>query len=185
MNSKFFKKWQPNRVDVIVAFLSAMACLLGLFGLPAWAAFIGWAWYIALNIKGLQMRTVMTTAIASALLAFFAIIVTDALAIYLPTQLSGMIAVFIAILGLMIWLKGKGRSSLVGFNSFSCIFAGYYLGGFPAQEGYVFNLLAAFVSITGCNIIGLLVGWLNACWCQAAPSTKQEIEAKNTSEAMD
>ena len=51
------------------------------------------------------------------------------------------------------------KHSLVGFNSFSCIFAGYYLGAFPAQPDYLANIVVAFVYITGANILGLFVGW--------------------------
>lgn len=78
----------------------------------------------------------------------------------MPGLQASMLAVFLMIMALMVALKlPYVKHSLVGFNSFSCIFAGYYLGAFPAQPEYMVNLAVAFVYITGANILGLFVGW--------------------------
>ena len=127
-----------DKNDIVVAGLSALACLFALLKLPVWAVFIGWVWYLSLGSKPSIIRPVARTAV-----------------------LSGGLAVFVTILGVMILLKNPANAAMVSFNAFSCIFAGYYLGAFPVQENYWLNLLTAFACITGSNILGLFVAWLH------------------------
>jgi len=172
------KTLKVNAADVIIAGLSALAGLGALLQLPVWAIFIGWAWYIALGNKKRAIREGGATAIMAAVLALSAIALTDALQQFMMPLAASMTAVFVAILLLMIFLKLPAfTSSLVAFNSFSCIFAGYYLQAFPVQESYLMSLLMAFVWITGANVLGLLLGHINAtliAWVQGAWKSSPE-----------
>jgi len=149
-----------NQTDFVVAGVSALACLGTLAGMPVWALFIGWAWYLAIGANKTAIKEGSVTCVAAAIMALTAVVLTDAFASFLPALSASMLAVFLMILVLMIALKLPYiKHSLVGFNSFSCIFAGYYLGAFPAQPDYLANIAVAFVYITGANILGLFVGW--------------------------
>ncbi|SEH23761.1 DUF1097 domain-containing protein [Selenomonas sp. KH1T6] len=149
-----------NQTDFVVAGVSALACLGTLAGMPVWALFIGWAWYLAIGANKTAIREGSVTCVAAAVLALTAVVLTDAFAVFMPGMQASMLAVFLMIMALMVALKLPCiKHSLVGFNSFSCIFAGYYLGAFPAQSDYILNLVVAFVYITGANILGLFVGW--------------------------
>jgi hypothetical protein len=150
-----------DKNDIVVAELSALACLFALLKLPVWAVFIGWVWYLSLGSKPSIIRPVARTAVLSGGLAILAIILTDALSGLLTPMGANMAAVFVTILGVMILLKNPANAAMVSFNAFSCIFAGYYLGAFPVQENYWLNLLTAFACITGSNILGLFVAWLH------------------------
>jgi len=150
-----------NQTDVVVAAVSAVACLGALLELPVWAVFIGWAWYLAIGANGRAIREGAVTAAASGIMALMAIVLTDVFAGGMTGLLANMLAVFIMILVLMVSLKFSCiKHSLVGFNTFSCVFAGYYLSAFPVQSDYWLNLGYAFVYICGSNIMGLAVGWL-------------------------
>ena len=150
-----------DKNDIVVAGLSALACLFALLKLPVWAVFIGWVWYLSLGSKPSIIRPVARTAVLSGGLAILAIILTDALSGLLTPMGANMAAVFVTILGVMILLKNPANAAMVSFNAFSCIFAGYYLGAFPVQENYWLNQLTAFACITGSNILGLFVAWLH------------------------
>ena len=149
-----------NQTDFVVAGVSALACLGTLAGMPVWALFIGWAWYLAIGANKTAIREGSVTCVVAAVLALTAVALTDAFASLMPGLQASMLAVFLMIMVLMVALKLPYiKHSLVGFNSFSCIFAGYYLGAFPAQPEYMANLAVAFFYITGANILGLFVGW--------------------------
>ncbi len=149
-----------NQTDFVVAGVSALACLGTLAGMPVWALFIGWAWYLAIGANKTAIREGSVTCVVAAVLALTAVALTDAFASLMPGLQASMLAVFLMIMVLMVALKLPYiKHSLVGFNSFSCIFAGYYLGAFPAQPDYMANLAVAFIYITGANILGLFVGW--------------------------
>ena len=149
-----------NQTDFVVAGVSALACLGTLAGMPGWALFIGWAWYLAIGANKTAIREGSVTCVVAAVLALTAVALTDAFASLMPGLQASMLAVFLMIMALMVALKLPYiKHSLVGFNSFSCIFAGYYLGAFPAQPDYMANLAVAFIYITGANILGLFVGW--------------------------
>ena len=176
------KTLKVNAADVIIAGLSALAGLGALLQLPVWAIFIGWAWYIALGSKKSAIREAGITAVMAAVLALSAIALTDALQPFMQPLTASMAAVFVAILLLMIFMKlPVFTSSLVAFNSFSCIFAGYYLQAFPVQESYLLSLLTAFVWITGANVLGLVLGYVNAsliAWVQGAWKSSPETASE-------
>lgn len=149
-----------NQTDLVVAGVSALACLGTIAGMPVWAMFIGWAWYLAIGANKKAIKEGSITCTSAAILALTAVALTDVLSASMPDIYASMISVFLTILALMILLKLPWiKHSLVGFNSFSCIFAGYYLGAFPIQQDYLINIFLAFIYITGSNILGLLVGW--------------------------
>lgn len=175
-----------NKNDIVVAGLSALACLFALLKLPVWAVFIGWVWYLSLGSRPAIIRPVARTALLSGGLAIVAIVLTDALAGLLTPMGANMAAVFVTILGVMVLLKNPANAAMVAFNAFSCIFAGYYLGAFPVQESYWLNLLVAFACITGSNILGLFVAWLHleltAAWTRHGQQTAAQ-ESRSLSEA--
>ena len=155
-----------NQTDIVVAVVSAAACAGALLQLPVWAVFIGGAWYLAIGANGRAIKEGTVTAAAAGLMALTAVVLTDILSAFMPALAANMSAVFVMILVLMISLKLSFiNHSLVGFNTFSCVFAGYYLGAFPIQTDYWLNLGYAFVYICGSNILGLVVGWLAQKMC--------------------
>ncbi len=176
------KNLRVDSADIIIAGLSALAGLGALLQLPVWAIFIGWAWYIALGARKRVIWDAGITAVMAAGLALSAVVATDVLQNVMAPVPASMTAVFFAILLLMVLMKlPLFTSSLVAFNSFSCIFAGYYLQAFPVQESYPASLLTAFLWITGANVLGLLLGHVNAtliAWVQrswkSSPDTVSE-----------
>lgn len=149
-----------NQTDLVVAGVSALACLGTMAGMPVWAMFIGWAWYLAIGANKKAIKEGSITCISAAVLALTAVCLTDLLSTSMSAIYASMVSVFLTILALMILLKLPWiKHSLVGFNSFSCIFAGYYLGAFPIQQDYLINMFLAFIYITGSNLLGLWVGW--------------------------
>ena len=157
-----------NSDDFIMATASALTCLFLLVDMPVWAVFIGWTWYLSIgaNVQAIKDGTV--TCILGGWLALSAIACTDALSPYLPWLLPNMVGVFPNILALILSFKIKGIQPLVGFNAFSCIYAGYYLNAFPVQADYWLNILFAFLYINGANIIGLFEGWFVQKVCRLA-----------------
>lgn len=163
-----------NQTDVVVAAVSAVACLGALLELPVWAVFIGWAWYLAIGANGKAIKEGAVTAVASGIMALTAVVLTDVISGFMTGLAANMLAVFIMILVLMVSLKlSYIKHSLVGFNTFSCVFAGYYLGAFPVQSDYWLNIVYAFVYICGSNILGLAVGWLAQKLCNVSLRRKE------------
>ena len=155
-----------NQTDIVVAAVSAAACAGVLLELPVWAVFIGWAWYLAIGANGKAIKEGAVTTVAAGLMALTAVVLTDVFSAFMTGLAANMIAVFVMILVLMVSLKLSFiNHSLVGFNTFSCVFAGYYLGAFPVQADYWLNLGYAFIYICGSNILGLIVGWLAQKLC--------------------
>ena len=148
--------------DIVVSVLSALACLGAVLHLPVWSLFIGWAWYLALGSKKEVICEAGLTCILSALLALSAVVLSDVFQPFCGSLGASMLSVLLIIFLLMMLLKHpQVKHPLVAFNSFSCIFAGYYLQAFPVQPEYFWNLFYVFVWITGTNILGLFVGWLS------------------------
>lgn len=155
-----------NQTDVVVATVSAAACAGVLLRLPVWAIFIGWAWYLAIGANSKAIKEGSITTVAAGIMAIIAVVLTDVFSEFMPGLAANMVAVFLMILALMVSLKLSFiNHSLVGFNTFSCVFAGYYLGAFPVQPDYWLNLGYAFAYICGSNIFGLVVGWLAQKLC--------------------
>lgn len=149
-----------NKLDLSVAILAGVSCLVTLVGFPVWALFIGWAWYFALASGSAPFKAAIPPMFAGSLLAVAAIVVIDLLAPGLGVLLSMIISVVITVFLLMLTLKLPGfGASLVSFNAYSCMFAGYYAGSFPAQGSYFAGFIVAIVWITGANFLGLVFGW--------------------------
>ncbi|MDR3295217.1 MAG: DUF1097 domain-containing protein [Clostridiales Family XIII bacterium] len=151
-----------NGLDVSVAVLAGVSCLGSLFGLPIWALFIGWAWYFAIVASGAVFKTAFPPMIAGSVLAVVAIVLIDQFAAVMPALPAMMLAVLISVFCLMLTVKIPGFGySLVSFNAYSCMFAGYYAGNFPADlaaGSYWGGLGLAILWITGANFIGLIFG---------------------------
>lgn len=150
-------------LDVSVGLLAGVSCFGFLIGLPIWALFIGWAWYFALVSTGVVFKTAVPPMITGSLMAVLAIILIDLFAKGMPFLPAMIIAVTITVFCLMLTLKVPALSySLVSFNAYSCMFAGYYASNFPAdmaQGNYAMGFVLAILWITGANFIGLLFGW--------------------------
>lgn len=147
-------------LDVSVGLLAGVSCFGFIIGLPIWALFIGWAWYFALVASGAVFKTAVPPMITGSLMAVLAIILIDQFAKVMPFLPAMIIAVTITVFCLMLTLKIPALSySLVSFNGYSCMFAGYYAGNFPPQDSYAMGFVYAVLWITGANFIGLLFGW--------------------------
>lgn len=160
-HQKAGKSMKIEKLDVSVAILAGASCLVSVVGLPVWALFIGWAWYFALVASKTPFKSAIPPLIAGSVLAVAAIAGIDKLmAVGLGLLPAMIIAVIISVFLLMMTLKIPAFSaSLVSFNAYSCMFAGYYAGSFPAQEDYFMGFCMAFLWITGANFLGLIFGW--------------------------
>jgi hypothetical protein len=150
-----------EKLDLSVPLLAGVSCLVTTVGLPVWALFIGWAWFFALSASKAPFTQAIPPLLAGSVLAMAAIAVIDRL---LAAGLGLLPAMIIAVIGsvflLMMTLKIPGfGASLVSFNAYSCMFAGYYAGNFPTQENYFLNFCTAFLWIAGANFLGLIFGW--------------------------
>jgi len=151
-----------NSLDISVAVLAAVSCLGVLIGLPIWALFIGWAWYFTLGATSAVFKQGIPPMFVGSSLAVLAIVLIDAFSSSVAPLMAMIFAVFITVFLLMLTLKIETLNcSLVSFNAYSCMFAGYYATSFPAQTGYVSNLFYAVLWITGANFLGLVFGWLS------------------------
>ena len=157
-----------NGEDFLMATASGLTALFMLVDIPVWAVFIGWTWYLSIgaNVRAIKEGTI--TCILGGVLALSSVVCIDLLKPYLPWLLPNIIGVFPNILLLILTFKIPGIQPLVGFNAFSCIFAGYYLNGFPVHPDYWVNILMAFLYINGANIIGLFEGWFVQRICSLA-----------------
>lgn len=153
------KKIEP--LDLSVAGLAALSCLLILLKIPVWSLFIGWAWYYTLGGKPGIFKQATPPMLAGSLLAILAFILIDMFSSVMPGIVATMIAVFITVFTLMIVLKFPAFStSLVAFNAYSCVFIGYAAKAYMSVGGMP-PLLNAFIWITGANFLGLIFGWFS------------------------
>lgn len=151
-----------NKLDLSVALLAGVSCLGSLIGLPIWALFIGWAWYFALLKSKTIFKTAVPPMICGSMLAVIAILSIDALSLIMPGLLAMIIGVTVTVFLLMLSTKIEALSfSLVSFNAYSCMFAGYYASTFPVQDSYFANFGLAIAWITGANFLGLIFGYLS------------------------
>ncbi len=150
-----------KKLDVVVALLSGTACLGLLLNIPVWALFFGWAWYFALG----STPAVFRKAIPPMLLGYTAGFITILVDNIVSNIVVLCITVAIMVFGIMLSIKTKMfENSLVSFNAFSILFAGYYAGVFPAVEPSrwdVNNLLISIGWLGLANIIGLLFGFIS------------------------
>jgi len=149
-----------GRLDVSVALLAGLSCCLFLVNMPIWGLFIGWAWYFALVASGAVFKTAVPPMLTGSVLAVVAIILIDVFAGFMPFLPAMMVAVIITVFCLMMTIKIPLLSySLVSFNAYSCMFAGYYAGFYFETGSYGGNFVTAILWITGANFLGLLFGW--------------------------
>lgn len=151
-----------GKLDFSVAILAGVSCFGSLIGLPIWALFIGWAWYFALVASGTVFKQAVPPMIAGSLLAVVAIIMIALLGGIMPALWAMVIGVTITVFLLMLTTKIPVLSySLVSFNAYSYMFAGFYAGNFPEMDSSILNYGSAILWITGANFIGLLFGLMS------------------------
>lgn len=156
-----------NSLDWSVAILAGLSCIGSLIGLPIWALFIGWAWYFTLGATKAGFKQATPPMLAGSILAVLAIVLINVFAGFLPGLGAMVLSVFITVFLLMLTLKIPGFGcSLASFNAYSCMFAGYYAGTFPAQEQFTTGLVYAVIWITGANFLGLIFGYLSIFFSQ-------------------
>jgi hypothetical protein len=148
-------------LDISVATLAMLSCLLIVPEIPVWSLFIGWAWYYTLG-GGLHVfKQATPPMLAGSILAFACFILMSLMSPPLPALLSTMICVFITVFALMMVLKIPAFSqSLPAFNGYSCVFIGYAAGSYLHIESMP-PMLNAFLWITGANFLGLVFGWVS------------------------
>ena len=171
-----------QKIDVSVGLLAGFSCFGFLINLPIWALFIGWAWYFALVATGVVFKTAIPPMLTGSLMAVLAIILIDVFAGFMPFLLGMIIAVTITVFCLMLTLKIPACSySLVSFNAYSCMFAGYYAGFYYETGSYAGNFVTAILWITGANFLGLLFGWTSIALTNigAKKEEKEEKEEKD------
>lgn len=152
-------------LDVSVALLAGVSCLLMLASIPVWALFIGWSWYFTLGATPDLIKKSILPMIAGsvlAVLAFVLIGILSATGMDAGFSLtSTIIAVIITVFLLMLTLKVEALNySLVSFNAYSCMFVGYAAGTYLPIGG-MSPLLNAYIWIVGANFLGLIFGWLS------------------------
>jgi hypothetical protein len=151
-----------QKLDFAVAILAGLSCFTMLFNLPVWTLFIGWAWYFAMGAKPEVFKQAIPPMLLGYLMAAFAII-AYALSNYNIVILA--IAVAITVFIIMLSLKTKLFSaSLASFNTYSCMFAGYYAVNFPKMEAAAMdinNILICIGWLALANVIGLVFGFVS------------------------
>ncbi len=150
-------------IEVVVALLAGLSCLVAWpsLGIPVWALFIGWAWYFALGATPAVMKSIYLSMIPGSLLAVVCIALINFLSSYMVGMAAMILSVVITVYALMQLLKIPFfNCSLVGFNSFSTIFAVYY-GGFYPHDGTQVDLLMALLWGVIGNALGPVFGYLS------------------------
>ena len=148
-------------LDISVATLAMLSCLLSVPEIPVWSLFIGWAWYYSLGGHLHVFKQATPPMLAGSILAFVCFILIDFMSPPLPPLAGTMIAVLITVFSLMMILKVPAfAQSLPAFNGYSCVFVGYTAGTYLHIEGMP-SMLNAFIWITGVNFPGLVFGWIS------------------------
>ncbi|MDO4845005.1 MAG: DUF1097 domain-containing protein [Oscillospiraceae bacterium] len=155
-----------TRLDIVVALLAGLSCFfmaIPSVNFPVWALFIGWAWYFAEGAQPKAFRRAIPPMLYGYACAAISAIVFAAFGFQLY-----VLALIVAITVFAIMLSTKANvfsMSLASFNAFSCMFAGYYAGNFPAlADGGAAdwkNALIAALWIAFANVVGLCFGWLS------------------------
>ncbi|KNZ40194.1 DUF1097 domain-containing protein [Acetobacterium bakii] len=148
-------------LDISVAVLAALSCLLMVINIPVWALFIGWAWYFALGATPDLIKKGILPMLVGSVLAIGAFVLINMFALFMPALAATMLSVLITVFLLMLTLKIPALNiSLISFNAYSCMFVGYGAGAYLAISGMP-PLLNAAIWITGANFLGLIFGWLS------------------------
>jgi hypothetical protein len=174
-------KFRIEKLDVSVALLAGVSCLLMYLDVPVWGVFIGWAWYFTLGATSVQIAKCILPAICGGALAMLAYLLIDVfnglitdknpdlwiIAVIIPV----IITVFLLMLSLKIPHLGV---SLASFNAYSCFFVGFAAETFKPVSGFEVHM-NALVWVVGANIIGLLFGWASIKLSQLGkkPPTEQ------------
>ncbi|MDW7678607.1 MAG: DUF1097 domain-containing protein [Bacillota bacterium] len=149
---------------MVVALLAGVSCLVTLpaLGLPVWALFIGWAWYFALGATPDVLKKIYPSMIPGALLALLCIFMIDFAAGFLPPMIALIIPVIITVYLLMLSLKIPSMStSLVAFNSYSCVFAVFYGAAYRSTGSFGTDVLMAMIFSLIATGLGPLFGYFS------------------------
>ena len=151
-----------QKIDVSVGIIAGLACLFMMVNVPVWPMFIGWAWYFALLPGGTPFKRGTPPMVCGGLLGVLAVILIDLFSGFMPFMPSVVFAVMITAFILMLSAKIPMFSfSLVSFNAYTTMFAGYYTNIFWETGNYWTNFISALLLITGANFFGLILGWLS------------------------
>lgn len=146
-------------LDISVATLAMLSCLLMVPEIPVWSLFIGWAWYYSLGGKPGVFKQATLPMLAGSALAFACFVLMDFMNPPLPPLPATMLSVLLTVFTLMMILKIPAFSqSLPAFNGYSCVFIGYTAGAYLHIDALP-PMLNAFIWITGANFLGLIFGW--------------------------
>jgi len=156
-----------TKLDLSVAILAGLSCFLmaiPTINFPVWGLFIGWAWYFAEGAQPKAFGRAIPPLLFGYAMAAISAIVFAATGFHIWIL---AIIVTVTVFGIMLSCKCSIFSmSLASFNAFSCLFAGYYAGNFPAvikDGGWADwkHVLLASGWIAFANIVGLGFGWLS------------------------
>lgn len=151
-----------QKLDFSVAILAGLACLFMLVNIPVWAIFIGWAWYFALGAEPAAFKKSIPPLLLGYAMAGIAAVVY-AVSGYNIWALVAVVAVTVFVI--MLSLKTKVfAESLPSFNTYSCMFAGYYAVNFPQMKSSVMdlnNILICIGWLVLANVIGLCFGFVS------------------------
>lgn len=152
-----------TKLDYVVAMMSGLVCFGLLIKIPVWALFIGWTWYFVLGGTPEAIKKAIPAMIVGYILGMISIVVYAASNQNIFAMVGIMIiTVFIMMLSLKIPFFS---CSLASFNAYSCLFAGYYSGSFPAMQNSMIydinNVIVAVLWIAMTNVLGLFCGYLS------------------------
>ena len=152
-----------QKLDIVVPIIGGLTCFLLLLNIPVWALFFGWAWYFNLGAAPNVFKKAIPPMFFGYVVAGISIIVFNAL--------SGNIYVLAAIVCLTIFLlmlsmkASVFAASLASFNAYSCLFAGYFAGNYPALANGgpwdLYNVVISILWIALANVLGLICGYLS------------------------
>ena len=156
-----------TKLDISVAVLAGLSCffmVIPVVKFPVWGLFIGWAWYFAEGAKPAAFKRAIPPMLFGYAMAVISAVVFAAAGgnIWALAAVVG-----VPVFGLMLCCKGNlFAMSLASFNAFSCLFAGYYSGNFPAvihNGGWADwkNVILAALWIAFSNVVGMCFGWLS------------------------
>lgn len=92
-------------LDISVAVLAALSCLLMVINIPVWALFIGWAWYFVLGATPDLIKKGILPMLTGSVLAIGAFLLINVFALFMPALAATMLSVLITVFLLMLSLK--------------------------------------------------------------------------------
>lgn len=166
-----------QRLDIVVPVIGGLTCFLLLLNVPVWALFFGWAWYFNLGASPDVFKKSIPPMLFGYIVAGISIVVFNAF--------GGNIYVLAAIVCATIFLimlsmkVSVFAASLASFNAYSCLFAGYFAGNFPALANGgpwdIYNVSISILWIAMANILGLICGYLSIRLGTAQKNEKKEM----------